>query len=135
MDKEKRVPKLDPNGKYLIQDGGHIFPWTEKLAKRKDMRLYNHETGSGAPTPAEVENRVPIELNGKTFMVAEDLFETLTEMGKVFVGLQEENKALKTAAMEFEAKMERVTTDNLDLQEQIEKLTNPAPEADKKGKK
>ena len=126
---------LDPNGKYLIQDGGHIYPHTDKLAKRKDMRPYNHETGSAALTPTEADKRVPIELQGKTFMIDPDLFETITEMGKVFVALQEENKALKTAAAEFEAKTERLTTDILDLQEQVEKLTNPAEAPEKKGKK
>lgn len=135
---------LDPKAKYLIQDdSGRIFPWTESLAKRKDMRPYDNETKARrALDPTADEKRVPIELQGKTFMVEAALHTVLTDMGKVLVGMQDENRALKESAENFEAFKERLETDNLDLQEQLEKakteieeMTKPVPEPEKKGKK
>ena len=137
---------LDPKGKYLIQDGsGHIYVWSEALAARKDMWPYDHQTkGSKALEPTATEKRVPIELQGKTFLVEDGLHAVLTDMGKVLVALQEEARALKEKAAGFEAFKERLETDNLDLQEQLEKATaelkqfteasEPAPQ-EKKGRK
>ena len=133
---------LDPKGKYLIQDGGTVYVWTEALAARKDMRPYDPERKGLALEPTANEKRVPIELQGKAFMVAQDLHGVLTEMGGVLVALQAENKALKEEKANFDAFKERLETDNLDLQEQLEKakaqieeMTKPGPEPDKKGKK
>lgn len=138
---------LDPKGKYLIQDGsGTVYVWTEALAARKDMRPYDHQTkGSKALEPTATEKRVPIELQGKTFLVEDGLHAVLTDMGKVLVALQEENRALKENAANFEAFKERLETDNLDLQEQLEKtkeelaqftkVNGPEAPTEKKGKK
>lgn len=141
---------LDPKGKYLIQDGsGTIYIWTEALSNRKDMRPYDHETKGKFLEPTAAEKRVPIELQGKTFMVEAPLHAVLTDMGKVLIGMQEENRALKDAAEKFAAFKERLETDNLDLQEQLEKsraqidqidqLTKPVEHSyaptEKKGKK
>jgi len=114
---------LDPKGKYLIQDGsGTVYVWTEALAKRKDMRPYDPVERKGlAMEPTASEKRVPIELQGKAFMVEAALHAVLTDMGKVLVALQEENRALKEKEAGFEAFKERLETDNLDLQEQLEK--------------
>ena len=137
---------LDPKGKYLIQDGsGTVYVWTEALSKRKDMRPYDPVERKGlAMDPTASEKRVPIELQGKAFMVEAALHDVLTEMGSVLVALQGENKDLKEKAAGFEAFKERLETDNLDLQEQLEKATaelkqfteasEPAPQ-EKKGKK
>jgi len=131
---------LDPKGKYLIQDGsGTVYVWTEALSKRKDMRPYDPVKKGLTEEPTADEKRVPIELQGKNFMVEAALHAVLTDMGKVLVALQEENRALKENAANFEAFKERLETDNLDLQEQLEKLRNPPaePEAqpEKKGRK
>ena len=138
---------LDPKGKYLIQDGsGTVYVWTEALAKRKDMRPYDPVERKGlAMDPTASEKRVPIELQGKAFMVEAALHAVLTDMGKVLVALQEENRALKENAANFEAFKERLETDNLDLQEQLEKtkeelaqftkVNGPEAPTEKKGKK
>jgi hypothetical protein len=137
---------LDPKGKYLIQDGGHIYPWTKQLATRKDMRPYDPENKGLAFEPTADEKRVPIELQGKSFMVEASLHAVLTEMGGVLVKMQAENKALKEKVESFDAFKERLETDNLDLQEQLEKAkselepftkVNGPSEAqpDKKGRK
>ncbi len=118
--KSKEVT-LNPKQKWLIQDGGHIYPWTEALAARKDMRPYDPERKGIATEPTATEKRVPIELQGKTFLVEDGLHAVLTDMGKVLVALQEEARALKEKAAGFEAFKERLETDNLDLQEQLEK--------------
>jgi len=141
--KSKEVT-LNPKQKWLIQDGGHIYPWTEALAARKDMRPYDPERKGIATEPTATEKRVPIELQGKTFLVEDGLHAVLTDMGKVLVALQEEARALKEKAAGFEAFKERLETDNLDLQEQLEKATaelkqfteasEPAPQ-EKKGRK
>lgn len=118
----KDKQNLDPKGKYLIQDGGTIYAYTDKLAKRKDMRPYDVNAGRAAVEPAESTGvkRVEIELQGKSFMVEQDLYDVLSDMAGVMVDLQEENKSLKANADDFEALKERLTTDNLDLTEQLE---------------
>ena len=114
---------LDPKGKYLIQDGsGTVYVWTEALAKRKDMRPYDPVERKGlAMEPTASEKRVPIELQGKAFMVEAALHDVLAEMAGIFTKVQEENKALKEEKAGFEAYKMRLETDNLDLQEQLEK--------------
>ena len=131
---------LDPKGKYLIQDGsGTIYVWSEALAARKDMRPYDPVQKDRAQEPTASEKRVPIEIQGKAFMVEQALHDVLSEMAKVFAGMQEENRSLKEKVVYFEGFKERLETDNLDLQEQLEKLRNPPaePEAqpEKKGRK
>lgn len=147
---------LDPKAKYLIQEGsGAIYLHTDKLAKRKDMKPYNPETGGRVIEPNEATKRlVEIELKGKSFLVAPDLHDVLTEMGGVMVALQEENAALKDKTADFDAERERLTTDIQDLMEQLEavreqmrlgttvvdtgsdgvKAAEPATEKNKKGK-
>jgi hypothetical protein len=114
---------LDPKGKYLIQDGsGTVYVWTEALSKRKDMRPYDPVERKGlAMEPTASEKRVPIELQGKAFMVEAALHDVLAEMAGIFTKVQEENKALKEEKAGFEAYKMRLETDNLDLQEQLEK--------------
>jgi len=113
---------LDPKGKYLIQDGsGTIYVWSEALAARKDMRPYDPVAKDRAIEPTANEKRVPIEIQGKAFMVDEALHGVLSEMAKVFTAMQDENKALKEEKQAFEAFKVRLETDNLDLQEQLEK--------------
>lgn len=131
---------LDPKGKYLIQDGsGHIYVWSEALAARKDMRPYDPVKKGLTEEPTADEKRVPIELQGRTFMVEQALHDVLSEMAKVFAGMQEENRSLKEKVVYFEGFKERLETDNLDLQEQLEKLRNPPAETEaqpeKKGRK
>ena len=137
---------LDPKGKYLIQDGsGTVYVWSEALAARKDMRPYDPVKKGLTEEPTADEKRVPIELQGKAFMVEAALHAVLTDMGKVLVALQEENRALKEKEAGFEAFKERLETDNLDLQEQLEKtkeelaqftkVNGPEAPTEKKGKK
>ena len=131
---------LDPKGKYLIQDGsGTIYVWSEALAARKDMRPYDPVKKGLSMEPTTNEKRVPIELQGRTFMVEQALHDVLSEMAKVFAGMQEENRSLKEKVVYFEGFKERLETDNLDLQEQLEKLRNPVAETEaqpeKKGRK
>ena len=134
---------LDPKGKYLIQDGsGTIYVWSEALAARKDMRPYDPVAKDRAIEPTANEKRVPIEIQGKAFMVDEALHGVLSEMAKVFTAMQEENKALKEKAAYFDGFKERLETDNLDLQEQLDKaraelkqFTEPEAPQEKKGKK
>ncbi len=139
--------KLDPNGKYLIQDGsGTIYVWSEKLAARKDMRPYDPVSGTKAIDPVyAAEKRVPIEIQGKNFMVDPDLHAQLVEMSGVFQTIQIENESLKEKVRDFDAFRERLTTDNADLQEQLEAAkariveleaaAKPEAEEPKKGKK
>ena len=72
-------------------------------------------------------------------MVEQALHDVLSEMAKVFAGMQEENRSLKEKVVYFEGFKERLETDNLDLQEQLEKLRNPPAETEaqpeKKGRK
>ncbi len=119
MEAEKKTPKLDPKGQYLIQEGsGAVYIWSEALAKRKDMREYNP---SGQPIePAAAEKKVPIELQDKTFLVSPELHAVLAEMGAVMVALQDENARLKAEAADFEAFKVRMDTDKTDLEEQLE---------------
>ncbi len=132
--KEKKTPTLDPKGRYLIQDSGHIYIYSEALAARKDMKPYF--PGERSIDPVEVEKKVPIELQGKTFMVAPDLHTVLAEMGGVMVEMQEENARLKAEAADFEAFKVRMDTDKTDLEEQLEAAraeiaglkTDPEPE-------
>ncbi|MDA8126075.1 MAG: Arm DNA-binding domain-containing protein [Deltaproteobacteria bacterium] len=50
--------KLNSNGRYLIQDGsGHIYIWSEALAKRKDMRPYDPITGHADPVVEQSERK------------------------------------------------------------------------------
>lgn len=58
--------KLNPNGRYLIQEGsGHIYIWSEALAKRKDMRPYDPVTGQalvpGSVAPGQYEGDKEVE--------------------------------------------------------------------------
>lgn len=107
--------------KYLIQEGSnHVYVWSERLASRKDMRPYDAEKKGLAVEERVSRKTVPIELQGKTFRVEEDLHDVLTEMGDVMMRMQEENGKLKTETANFEAFRERLTTDNLDLQEQLD---------------
>lgn len=139
--------KLDPKGKYLIQEvSGAIYPWNEKLAKRKDMKPYFHETGGKVlpgNEPRLAVKRVPIMLQDKEFQVEEDLFNTLSEMGAIFTTMQQENKVLKEEKAAFEAVKERLETDIFDLTGQLKEanakiaeLSKPAEaeQSEKKGK-
>ncbi len=120
--KEKKDPQLDPKGKYLIKDDGHIYPWTEALSKRKDMKPYDPETGRAQFEPVRLaEKTVSIELQGKTFMVRQELYDVLVDMGNVMVELQEKNKEISVEKENFAAFKERLETDNLDLTEQLGK--------------
>lgn len=113
---------LDPKGKYLIQEGsGHVYVWSEALAARKDMRPYDPVKKGLTEEPTANEKRVPIVLQGKNFMVEAALHDVLAEMAGIFTKVQEENKALKEEKAGFEAYKMRLETDNLDLQEQLEK--------------
>lgn len=92
---------LDPKQRYLIQDGsGQIYIRTEKLAKRKDMKEYDPVSKGKAfePNEATTKKRVEIELQGKTFLVEQELYDVLTEMGSAMVALQQEIAALKPEA-------------------------------------
>jgi len=113
--------KLDPKGRYLIQRGGTIYPYTDKLAKRKDMRPYDAKEGKAIvePTESTGAKKVEIELQGKSFMVEQGLYDVLSDMAGVMADLQGENKALKANAEAFTAEKERLTTDILDLTEQL----------------
>ena len=117
----KDKQNLDPKGRYLIQDGGTIYVYTDKLAKRKDMRPYDVKAGGPVvePTESTGEKKVEIELQGKSFMVEQGLYDVLTDMAGVMADLQKENKALKANAADFEATKERLTTDIFDLTEQL----------------
>ncbi len=116
-----KKPKLDPNGKYLIQDGSnHVFPFSEKLAKRKDMRIYDP---SGKKPPVEptqpTKGLVEIELQGKKFLVEKALYDLLEEMGDKWTEMQEAVKTLTAEKTEFEAVKVRMDTDITDLTEQL----------------
>lgn len=130
---EQKQAALDPNGKYLIQEGsGAVFVFSEKLAKRKDMRPFDPETGKpeatvSAPTVRDV-NLVEIELQGKTFKVEQALHDTLTEMADVMTKLQDANKDMAEEKKGFEAFKERLETDNLDLTEQLKEATEKIKE-------
>ncbi|MEN6464226.1 MAG: hypothetical protein ABFD62_03505 [Syntrophaceae bacterium] len=139
--------KLDPKGKYLIQEvSGAIYPWNEKLAKRKDMKPYFHETGGKVlpgNEPRLAVKRVPIKLQDKEFMVEEDLRNTLAEVVGVVETVVQENAALKEEKAAFEAVKERLNTDIFDLTEQLKEanakiaeLSKPAEaeQPEKKGK-
>jgi len=144
-----KKPIYDPDGKYLIQDGsGHIYQWSEKLADRKDMRAYD-PTGKKPIEPAPVtKGLVEIELQGKSFMVEQALYDLLAEMGEKWTAMQEAVEALTAEKTDFEAFKVRLDTDNADLTEQLkaanEKIlefqkpegpTEPGPDAKtKKGK-
>jgi len=116
-----KKPKLDPNGKYLIQDGsGHIFVYSDKLALRKDMRSYDPKAGKVAVEPAPVtKGLVEIELQGKSFMVEQALYDLLAEMGEKWTEMQETVKTLTAEKTDFEAFKVRLDTDNADLTEQL----------------
>ena len=119
---EKKGPVIDPKRRYLIQEGGTIYPYDAKLAKRKDMKEYFHETGSHvdpANAPRLAVKRVPIMLQDKEFQVEEDLFNTLSEMGALFETMQQENKVLKEEKAAWEAAKVRMDTDIYDLTEQL----------------
>jgi hypothetical protein len=144
---EKKGPVIDPKRRYLIQEGGTLYPYDAKLAKRKDMKEYFHETGSHvdpANAPRLAVKRVPIMLQDKEFQVEEDLFNTLSEMGAIFTTMQQENKVLKEEKEAFEAAKERLDTDIFDLTGQLKEanakiaeLSKPAEaeQPEKKGKK
>ena len=145
--------ELDPGQKYLKQEEtGAIYIWTEALSKRKDMRPYRPgdqlRAGLGQHIPDAAQEK--IELQGKTFSVSKELYDVLMDMGSVLIALQEENATLKTEREGFEAFKERLTTDNLDLAEQLARATvaptdsenndtgpafTPAPEEKKHKKK
>ena len=93
--KSKEVT-LNPKQKWLIQDGGHIYPWTEALAARKDMRPYDPERKGIATEPTATEKRVPIELQGKTFLVEDHSVETvvLTKTARAFTRRHEKSASL-----------------------------------------
>jgi hypothetical protein len=147
MNMAPKKPKLDPNGKYLIQDGSnHIFVHSDKLALRKDMRPYDPKAGKVAVEPAPVtKGLVEIELQGKSFMVEQALYDLLAEMGEKWTEMQEAVKTLNAEKTDFEAVKERLTTDVADLTEQLkaaqEKIAElskpvegPTEEPKKKGK-
>ena len=105
---------LDPNKKYLVNtNDGRIYAWTEKLSKKKDLRLYDPQAGAAVITL--VENRVAIELQGKRFQVDAELAEMLNDMAEKF----EELKQFEAKAQEWEAVKERLTTDIEDLTGQL----------------
>ena len=105
---------LDPNKKYLINtNDGRIYAWTEKLSKKKDLRLYDSEAGVALAVP--VDNRVAIEVQGKRFQVDAELAEMLNDMAEKF----EELKQFEAKAQEWEAVKERLTTDIEDLSGQL----------------
>lgn len=117
-----RKKELDPNGRYLIHDDGTIYIWSEALAKLKKMRPYT--PGGGPIDPAPVgKQRVEIELQGKTFMVEQDLYDVLTEMGGAMLAMQTQIEEMTARKTDTEAKMERLTTDNADLTEQLEAVS------------
>jgi len=115
-----KKPIYDPDGKYLIQDGsGHIYQWSEKLADRKDMRAYD-PTGKKPIEPAPAtKGLVEIELQGKSFMVEQALYDLLAEMGEKWTAMQEAVEALTAEKTDFEAFKVRLDTDNADLAEQL----------------
>ena len=107
----------------LIQDKtGTIYVYTDALAKRKDMSLVRDGERVGVfDSKASKVRRIPIELQGNTFVVEPELHAVLLEMGEAMVGLQSENETGKKAACDFEALKERLTTDIQDLEEQLAK--------------
>jgi len=118
---------LDPKKKYLIQDGSNaIFQWTEVLGKRKDMRGYDPRTEMPIARPSG-DPTVSIELQGQTFQVNPKLSKIIIEMGDKLVELQGKIKALEAQAENFDAFKERLTTDNADLQEQLDAARENAP--------
>lgn len=121
--------KLDPNKKYLIQDEtNRIYIYSDALAGRRDMRPYDPETGE-KKFPDTVNPMVAIELQGKVFQVAPDLQILITEMGEKLRETMELNERLQADAQNFDAFKERLTTDNLDLQEQLDEKNRLLGEA------
>jgi hypothetical protein len=120
-----KKPELDPDGKYLIQDGSnHIFVYSDKLAKRKDMRPYDASGKKPAIDPVTAGTAakvVEIELQGKKFLVEQALYDLLSEMGDKWTEMQESVKTLTAEKTDFEALKVRMDTDNTDLTEQLAK--------------
>ena len=104
----------DPKQQYLIQDGsGAIYVRTERLAKRKDMRPFDPESGRAAIVQAQAQaNLVALELQGRTFKVEPALQAMVADLLAFAAGGKEQLAAL-------EAQNVRLDTDNTDLQAQL----------------
>ncbi len=124
--KEKKEPVFDPKGRYLINNEGAVYVYSEALAARKDMRPYDPATKTtvveaNASTPGPAQELVKIELQGRPFTVDANLAGVLAEMVDKMEELREENTAYGAKMIAWDAHKERLETDIFDLTEQLEK--------------
>jgi len=127
---------LDPKRKYLIQDDSNqIYSWSKVLAKRKDMKSYDpviKEKINDLATP--VTSKMPIELQGKTFFVDEELYETLIGLLDYVGLLKAENEDLKQGVYTHPLN-EKLLSENKRSKDKIEVSSDPSKTQPKPRKK
>jgi hypothetical protein len=138
--------KLDPKGKYLIQDEAYhgqkiedrLYVFSLSLAKRKDMKPYdpvNKETVNDLKTP-DPTPKESIELQGITFEVEPELHKVLARLIEYIEQLESLNRNYKDALAESDKKAISNVQDNTQPEQtNISDDQNDTPEPKPKSKK